>query len=488
MPDEDEKNLRAIPASSDSVPPPGDEASTIVTEFPQHLIEALAQKAGIASHPPPALTPTSVPVGGESSDPGAPAVRPGGPVAPVVPQAAPGRGAPVAGAHAGSSPVAVSPSSIVSPSGGSAPPVVPQAAPGRGAPVAGAHAGSSPVAVSPSSIVSPSGGSAPQAAPGGGSLPGAPQAAPGGGASPSAGAGSRMPTPVSPLATVEVPVVVDVPPVPSSRRPRALPSLLQVPDARGPVAATPFTEAVTPAMGSPRFGAEARTDAEADDAEDDDAEAEIESELVLEDSHLEPYESPRALENAPLPRAAAELGAPPNALAPGLSARSAPAAAENVLAFAPTESALAAAPSSATDPEPEGFGFTGVGVETVVDPHPLAPLERAALAQSPAAGAVGAGAAGAGAAGAHAPPASGVTGASGAAHPPTTPFAFSPPRPAVGYGASKSGAVWAEPPPPVILMDPPTSALGWAIGGIIVGLLLLALIVWLLVVLVRHLL
>src|SRR5207244_4297712 len=100
--------------------------------------------------------------------------------------------------------------------------------------------------------------------------------------------------------TVEVPAALaDIPPpVPSSRRPLSLPSVLriperisdQVPDARGPVAATPFTEAVTPAMGSPRFTAEAEVEPEAD----------VEPELVLEDSHLEPYESPRDLEVAPI--------------------------------------------------------------------------------------------------------------------------------------------------------------------------------------------
>jgi len=66
------------------------------------------------------------------------------------------------------------------------------------------------------------------------------------------------------------------------------------------------------------------------------------------------------------------------------------------------------------------------------------------------------------------------------------PFSFSPERSAAGYGASKASAVWAEPPPPAILMDQPSSALGWAVGGIVVGLLLLGLVVWVLIFLVRH--
>ncbi|HWL85755.1 MAG TPA: hypothetical protein VNO21_08130 [Polyangiaceae bacterium] len=53
MPDEDDKNLAAVPAS-DSVPP---DAPTVVTEFPRHLIEALAQAAGVAPRPAPATPP-----------------------------------------------------------------------------------------------------------------------------------------------------------------------------------------------------------------------------------------------------------------------------------------------------------------------------------------------------------------------------------------------------------------------------------------------
>ncbi|WP_394842752.1 hypothetical protein LZC95_37485 [Pendulispora brunnea] len=63
-------------------------------------------------------------------------------------------------------------------------------------------------------------------------------------------------------------------------------------------------------------------------------------------------------------------------------------------------------------------------------------------------------------------------------------FTFAPQRPP-GYAPAKPAMAWAEPPPP-ILMDPPTSAIGWAIGGIVVGLLLLGLVVWLVVLAVRH--
>jgi len=63
-------------------------------------------------------------------------------------------------------------------------------------------------------------------------------------------------------------------------------------------------------------------------------------------------------------------------------------------------------------------------------------------------------------------------------------FTFAPQRPP-SYAPTKPAMAWAEPPPP-ILMDPPTSAIGWAIGGIVVGLLLLGLVVWLVVLAVRH--
>ncbi len=62
---------------------------------------------------------------------------------------------------------------------------------------------------------------------------------------------------------------------------------------------------------------------------------------------------------------------------------------------------------------------------------------------------------------------------------------FAARRAAMGTAAGKSGPVWAEPPAPAVLVDQP-SALGWAIGGILGGVLLLALLVWLLYLGVRH--
>ncbi|WP_394832190.1 hypothetical protein LVJ94_37315 [Pendulispora rubella] len=70
------------------------------------------------------------------------------------------------------------------------------------------------------------------------------------------------------------------------------------------------------------------------------------------------------------------------------------------------------------------------------------------------------------------------------AEPPVPSFTFAPQRPP-SFAPAKPALAWAEPPPP-ILMDPPTSAIGWAIGGIVVGLLLLGLVVWLVVLAVRH--
>jgi len=323
MPDEDEKNLTASP-ESDSVLPGGEEASTVVTEFPQHLIDALAQSAGLASGPP-----------------------------------APAAGLPEENPRP-TTPASISPWATVE-----VPAVVVDLDPPNPRPPLGS---------------SPNERSVPPADKPGGPAARKPVAASGG---------------------------------PAAPKP-ATAGLMNVPDARAPLTTLPLLDLQTPATGSPRF------------EEDNGSDIELEEELELEESLLEPYESPSDHQASPRPAPFAK-GTPLPERAP-----------------APVE----------------------IGTETLLDPMPPfsipgIPSMRGAAQTAP-------------------PPFAAASSSREGARP------ASVPAPAPAPGAPRPAAVWAEPPPPVVLMDQP-SALGWAIGGIIVGLLLLALLVWLLVVLVRHL-